>query len=192
MACIYRSSIHLNSLYGNAARRIFIISARNYSSSNYTSDEIASLLARPTWSARYLLPSTSRTSKSPSITPQKLHHLLRLSALPQPADEEEEAVLLETLESQIHFVKQVQHVDTTRVEPLRSIRDETDQAVKESTIGLDDLREAMAKERVVGRSRRIHRIQTDKDANLEPEWDGNALGYASKTVGEFFVVQTGN
>lgn len=101
--------------------------------------------------------------------------------------------MLKTLESQIHFVKEIQRVDTANVTPLRSIRDESDEAVKESTIGLDNLREAMAKERVVGRSKRIHRIQTEKNANPDgAEWDGNALGSASRTMGKYFVVQTGS
>jgi Asp-tRNA(Asn)/Glu-tRNA(Gln) amidotransferase C subunit len=175
-------------------RRVFTVSSRNYSSSsNFTSEDIASFLAKPTWSVQSLLPSQATTSQSPSITPEKLRHLLRLSALPQPADKAEETAMLKTLESQIHFVKEIQLVDTTDVEPLRSIRDESDEAVKESTIGLDDLKEAMAKERVVGRSKRIQRIQTEKIPHPESEeWDGNALGSASKTIGKYFVVQTGN
>ncbi|KAL1965578.1 hypothetical protein VTN77DRAFT_5662 [Rasamsonia byssochlamydoides] len=188
MARLCRSLNHLNAL------RRLTLSVRNYSSSSkYTSEDIASLLAKPTWSVRSLLPDQTTTAQSPSVTPEKLHHLLRLSALPQPVDKAEEAAMLKTLESQIHFVKEIQSVDTTNVTPLRSIRDESDEAVKESTIGLDDLKEAMAKERVIGRSKKIHRIQTEKNANPDgAEWDGNALGSASKTMGKYFVVQTGN
>lgn len=101
--------------------------------------------------------------------------------------------MLKTLESQIHFVKEIQRVDATGVEPLRSIRDESPAAVQEVTIGLDRLKEALAKEQVVGRQRRIRRMQSEK--NDRPDgaiWDGNVLGSASKTKGKYFVVETGN
>ena len=101
--------------------------------------------------------------------------------------------MLETLESQIHFVKEIQRVDASGVEPLQSIRDESPEAVKENTVGLDRLKEAMSKERVVGRRRRIQRVQTEKNDRPDGDaWDGNALGYAPKTKGRFFVVDSGN
>jgi len=101
--------------------------------------------------------------------------------------------MLETLESQIHFVKEIQRVDTTGVTPLRSIRDESPEALKESAIGLDKLKDEMAKEKVVGRNGKIQRIQTEKcDRPDGDAWDGNALGYASKTMGKFFVVHSSN
>lgn len=101
--------------------------------------------------------------------------------------------MLETLESQIHFVKQVQSVDASDVEPLQCIRDESPEAVKETTIGLDRLREAMSKEHVFGRRKRIQRIETERNDRPDGDaWDGNALGCASKTKGRYFVVETGN
>lgn len=103
--------------------------------------------------------------------------------------------MLQTLQSQIHFVKEIQAVDTTNVAPLRSIRDESEEAVKESTIGLDRLKDALDKERVVGRTRKIQRVPSeDQGRPDEGEWDGNALGSASKTKGRYFVVeiQSGN
>lgn len=99
--------------------------------------------------------------------------------------------MLKTLKSQIHFVREIQRVDTTNVTALRSIRDESDEAVKESTIGVDQLRDVLAKERVVGRSRRIQRVQAEKNTKADSEeWDGNALVSASRTIGKYFVVQT--
>lgn len=99
--------------------------------------------------------------------------------------------MLQTLESQIHFVKEMQQVDTTGVDPLRSIRDETPSAVKETTIGLDQLRDAMGMERVSGRSNRIERVHGEKNTRPDGDtWDGNALGSASKTKGKYFVVET--
>lgn len=101
--------------------------------------------------------------------------------------------MLKTLESQIHFVKEMQSVDTAGVEPLRSIRDESPAAVKETTIGLDRLKDAIAKERVTGRRRRVQRAQDER--NTRPDgsaWDGNALGSASKTKGPYFIVEAGS
>jgi Asp-tRNA(Asn)/Glu-tRNA(Gln) amidotransferase C subunit len=101
--------------------------------------------------------------------------------------------MLETLESQLHFVKEIQKVDTTGVEPLQAIRDESPEAVKENTIGLEQLREAMSKERVIGRNKRIQRIESARNERPDGDaWDGNALDYASKTKGKFFVVDTAN
>ncbi|RAH59563.1 DUF726-domain-containing protein [Aspergillus piperis CBS 112811] len=121
---------------------------RMYSASQSGDADIDAMLAKPTWSVRSLLPEESDKPSAPSVTPAQLRHLLRLSALPQPATEEEEKKMLETLESQIHFVKQVQRIDASGVEPLQSIRDESPEAVQENTIGLEKLREALSKERV--------------------------------------------
>jgi len=101
--------------------------------------------------------------------------------------------MLQTLQSQIHFLKEIQRVDTTGVPPLRSIRDESPGSLKEYTIGLDDLEAAMAKERVIGRCRRIKRVSIEKNDQPDgPAWSGDALGSASKTMGNFFVVQLGS
>lgn len=166
---------------------------RYYSSSKPEGVDIESILAKPTWSVRSLLPDQASKASSPSVTPEQLRHLLRLSALPQPSSKEQEKEMLETLESQIHFVKQVQSVDASDVEPLQCIRDESPEAVKENTIGLDQLKEAMSKEQVFGRRKRIQRIETQRNDRPDGDaWDGNALGYASKTKGRYFVVDTGN
>ncbi|KAJ5923772.1 hypothetical protein N7454_009017 [Penicillium verhagenii] len=163
---------------------------RSYSSQTA---QLESILAKPTWSVRSLLPDETSKASTPSITPKQLHHLLRLSALPQPTSPEEEQSMLETLESQIHFVKEMQEVNTTGIEPLRSIRDETTAAMKETAIGLDQLRDALAKEEVSGRRGRIQRVPGEKNSNPDGSaWDGNALGYASKTKGKYFVVETGS
>lgn len=154
--------------------------------------DIEALLAKPTWSVRSLLPDETAKSSTPSVTPAQLHHLLRLSALPQPSSQEEERKMLDTLESQIHFVKEIQRVDATGVEPLQSIRDESPEAMKANTIGLEQLRDALAKERVVGRNKRIQRVETARNERPDGDaWDGDALRYASKTKGKFFVVETG-
>ncbi|RAO66837.1 uncharacterized protein BHQ10_002849 [Talaromyces amestolkiae] len=169
---------------------------RQYSSQpKYTSDDIATLLAKPTWSVRSLLPNTDDPTIPLSITPQRLHHLLRLSALPQPVDKAEETSMLRTLEAQIHFVKSIQDVDTKDIKPLRAIRDESREAIRDSTIGLETLKEALAKEQVVGRRKKIQRqVTEDADASHveSDQWDGNALGSATRTAGKYFVVQSRN
>ncbi|KAI0124882.1 hypothetical protein BJ170DRAFT_597731 [Xylariales sp. AK1849] len=158
------------------------------------------ILSKPTWSVRSLLPpsSNSEPSSSPSeveeITPQTLRHLLRLSALPSPSSPSEEATLLSTLRSQLHFVRSIQSVDTTGVPPLRSIRDETAAGIRELTIGLDSLKEALEKEDVVGHNRRPRRRRERDGGKKEPvkgveDWD--VLGGASMKAGRYFVVRSG-
>nr|KMM70663.1 hypothetical protein CPAG_06974 [Coccidioides posadasii RMSCC 3488] len=120
-------------------------------------------------------------------------HLLRLSALPPPSSPSEEASMLKTLSCQIHFVKQVQQVDTTGVTPLRSIRDETDEAHKENTINIERLRDSLEREEFVGRNRRIRRRRPDKMEHPdEGSWEEKdaLLKSASKMMGKFFVVQS--
>ncbi|KAL4870137.1 hypothetical protein BDV12DRAFT_184727 [Aspergillus spectabilis] len=159
-----------------------------YYSSTPDDTDIRTILAKPTWSVRSLLSDPTSKPSSPSITPAQLRHLLRLSALPQPSSQEEEQQMLETLESQIHFVRDIEKVDTTGVEPLQSIRDESPEAVRENTIGLERLKEAISKERVVGRNKKIQRVDSARNDRPDGDaWDGNALGYASKTKGKFFV-----
>ncbi|PMD59738.1 uncharacterized protein K444DRAFT_529836 [Hyaloscypha bicolor E] len=155
--------------------------------------DIDALLSKPTWSVRSLLPDPD-APPSEEITPAKLHHLLRLSALPLPKSLVEEAEMLKTLHSQLHFVKDIQKVDTEGVEPLRSIRDETEEGVKEITIGMEDLKQAFEKEEIKGRNRRPRRRRGYMvDAQGVEDWD--VLGTAGEKVelagGKYFVVRSG-
>jgi hypothetical protein len=98
--------------------------------------------------------------------------------------------MLKTLESQIHFVREIQRVDAKNVPPLRAIRDESQEAIEESRIGLEQLEAALAKEKVVGRNNKIQRVATENNTTPDSDqWDGNALGAATKTIGKYFVVQ---
>jgi Asp-tRNA(Asn)/Glu-tRNA(Gln) amidotransferase C subunit len=128
------------------------------------------------------------------ITPKQLHHLLRLSALPQPASPEEEAEMLKTLHAQLHFVRDIQSVDTEGVEPLQSIRDESEEGIKEATIGMEDLKEAFLAEETKGRNQRPRR-KRDQPVDTKGVEDWDVLGRASKKVetpfGKFFVVGSG-
>ncbi|KAI0860501.1 hypothetical protein F4860DRAFT_222310 [Xylaria cubensis] len=179
--------------------------------------DLTSLLSQPTWSVRSLLPQASQPN---TITSKTLHHLLRLSALPLPQSEEEELQMLATLSSQLHFVRAIQGVDTADVAPLRVIRDETAAGLREQTIGLAELREALEAEDVVGHARRPRRRRIQRTAggqessssgekgrdterrnasqkqeqeqilNEEGNWD--VLGGATETAGgRYFVVRSG-
>lgn len=167
---------------GRTARRDIPISAR-----------IASLLETPTWSVRSLLPDPKVVpSPEDTVTKEKLHHLLRLSALPSPKNEKEETKLLKTLQAQIHFVKEVQKVDTTGIEPLRAIRDETAEAIKQETITLKDLRPYLDKEEKVGRNGRIRRRKDPDDHGGDSAHTWDPFGMSadrSKKHGKHFVVK---
>ncbi|KAK1994024.1 hypothetical protein LX36DRAFT_226999 [Colletotrichum falcatum] len=154
----------------------------------------SALLSKPTWSVTSLLPPGSKAdvpaaSREEPISRAKLHHLLRLSALPLPESEAEESAMLRTLHSQLHFVRDVQSVDTTGVEPLRSLRDETTQGVAEAAVGLQDLQDALGKEVRFGHKKRPKRVRGEKvDTKGVEDWD--PLKTASRTAGKYFVVQS--
>ncbi|KAG8627096.1 hypothetical protein KVT40_004579 [Elsinoe batatas] len=157
------------------------------------------LLSTPSWSPTSLLPSPN-APLPPILTPTLLDHLLRLSALPPPSSPEEEASLLSTLAQQLHFVRQIQDVDTTGVEPLTGIRDETEEGRREGEFTLSMLEKVMQGEDVRGRyAPRRRRRKLDKEVvegqghgkgkgELE-EWD--VLGNAERKVGRYFVVEKG-
>lgn len=175
---------------GLSSRKNF--SAASLSAENFKNHaEIASFLSKPSWSVSSLLPTSAQIEAEDSVTPKQLHHLLRLSALSPPSSSEEEAKMLRDLKAQLHFVKAIQAVDTTGVEPLQAIRDETVQARKENEITLESMKEALGNEEVVGRHhRRIRRRAGDvTDAKEVENWD--VLGQARKKVGRYFIVESG-
>lgn len=144
------------------------------------------ILAHPTWSVRSLL-AEGNASPAETITSAQLRHLLKLSALPAPTSEQEEASMIATLQSQLHFVKAVQRVDTTGLEPLQAIRDETEEGRKQSAIGLEHLIDIIAKETRVGHYQRPRRVKKKVESEAE-NWD--ALSTASKKAGKYFVVES--
>jgi Asp-tRNA(Asn)/Glu-tRNA(Gln) amidotransferase C subunit len=152
-------------------------------------DELEQLLAEPTWSVESLLPPKTRAPDAPKITSQQLHHLLRLSALPPPETPEQEQKMLDTLVAQLHFVGKIQEVDTTGVKPLRGIRDETMAAEAEQTVTFETLKDALDKEKVIGRHhKRLQRDTTPVDAKDVEGWD--VLGSAERKSGRYFVVES--
>ncbi|KAK5112152.1 hypothetical protein LTR62_004495 [Meristemomyces frigidus] len=154
--------------------------------------DIPTLLSTPTWSVASLLPPKDKTEHLPEISSKQLHHLLRLSALPPPSSPEEEKRMLATLSSQVHFVKAIQNIDTTGIEPLQSLRDETAEGEKASELGLEALRSALEMEEGRGseKRRRIRRRKTEVGERIEgEEWD--VLGTAGRKTGRYFVVEGG-
>ncbi|CAE7025847.1 hypothetical protein CFE70_003673 [Pyrenophora teres f. teres 0-1] len=152
-------------------------------------DELEKLFAEPTWSIKSLLPPKTRAADAPKISSEQLHHLLRLSALPPPETPEQEQKMLDTLADQLHFVGKIQEVDTTGVIPLRAIRPEGQAAIKEQIIGLEQVKEVLDSEKVIGQHyKRIQRDTTPKDAKDVEDWD--VLGSAERKSGKYFVVES--
>ncbi|KAF1999095.1 hypothetical protein P154DRAFT_233777 [Amniculicola lignicola CBS 123094] len=152
-------------------------------------EDLKELLAKPTWSVESLLPPKTAAPDAPTISSKQLHHLLRLSALPPPETPEEEQKMLDTLSAQLHFVGEIQQVDTTGVKPLRAIRDETTAAENEQTITMETLKDAFAQEKVIGKHyRRIQRKPDPVDAKYVESWD--VLGSAERRKGNYFVVDS--
>lgn len=152
-------------------------------------DDIAAMLAQPSWSIKTFLEPTNDPLQEVSISQQQLHHLLRLSALPLPTSENEEAGMIKDLQSQLRFVQTIQKVNTEGVKPLQSIRDETKIAEAENKITVQSLQDEFDKEVVVGRRGRI----TKEEAlinNLEEVENWDPLGQAPKKMGRYFVVET--
>ena len=153
------------------------------------SEDLDNLFAKPTWSVESLLPPKTSGLDAPKISSKQLHHLLRLSALPFPESPEEEKKMMETLLAQLHFVGRMQQVDTTGIKHLRAIRDETAIAEIEQMITLDTLKEALARETVIGKHhKRIQRAADPADAKDVEDWD--VLGSAERKAGKYFVVES--
>lgn len=153
------------------------------------SPDLAPIFAKPTWSVRSLLPSSPTSGDE--ITTSTLDHLLRLSALPPPDNPADKERMLATLRAQLHFVRDIQSVDTSGCEPLRSIRDETSAGLAESTVTLDTLREVLSRETTVGyrrRPRRVRdaqeRVQSEEERLVEAATEG-------RRDRRYFVVASG-
>lgn len=151
---------------------------------------------------------TAKDSSDPEafeITSSKLHHLLRLSALPPPRSAQEQTTMLRTLQQQLHFVKEIQKVDTTGVTPLVALRDETQEARQEREFTLESLREFLRMEDKVGVNGTIRRRKVPVDWTKEfpahrkgvgDNQDDRILtpfdmgeGDASRKRGQFFFVK---
>ena len=190
--CAYTNLSHRLTGLSKRSRQFSISVWRYEKQSNAPQSQInvEELLSNPTWSVSSLLPPKYLVADKMEISSKRLHHLLRLSALPPPKDMDEEARMLSTLSSQLHFVKEIQKVDTTGVEPLRSLRDETAAGEKEAELGMDALKDALDGEELRGKHhKRIRRRRDQGTGRQEEKWD--VLGTTSSKVGRFFVVDGG-
>lgn len=152
-------------------------------------EDLDDLFTKPTWSVESLLPPKTSELDAPKISSKQLHHLLRLSALPFPESPDEEKKMMDTLLAQLHFVGQMRQLDTTGVKHLRAIRDETAAAEMEQTIILDTLKEALARETVIGKHhKRIQKDPDPVDAKDVEDWD--VLGSAERKAGKYFLVES--
>jgi hypothetical protein len=96
--------------------------------------------------------------------------------------------MLATLSSQLRFVQEVQNADTTGVEPLQSLRDETAAGEQEAEIGLSTLEKALAQEDIRGtHHRRVRRRAAPSNIEQDETWD--VIGAARRRVGPYFVVE---
>ena len=179
---------------GSLRTRILKLNYSSATSPPLSPQEIEAALNKPSWSVRSLLqsnPPQGTTAKS-TVSQKELHHLLRLSALPLPTNETEESNMIKTLESQLQFVNAIQTVDTTGVKPLQSIRDETEEALKENEITLESMKGVLEKEVVSGHSRRIRNGRGWGERRGEDEEDRvDPLRLATRKIGRFVVVETG-
>jgi Asp-tRNA(Asn)/Glu-tRNA(Gln) amidotransferase C subunit len=172
-------------------------SSKTSSSSSSSGQDIESIFGQPSWSVSSLLAPPTAPSPDERMTKARLHHLLRLSALPLPSSQAEEDEMIRTLQSQLHFVRAVRGVDTAGVEPLQGIRDESPEAREENEITLESMRAELDREEVVrGRSRRIRRKDEilDGEASKAYKMGGvefDPLERAGRTAGRFIVVETG-
>ncbi|PSS00522.1 hypothetical protein BD289DRAFT_450298 [Coniella lustricola] len=146
--------------------------------------DLTTILTRPTWSVRSLLPQPqpqpptsthTQPPQQPTIPASTLSHLLRLSSLPQPSTPDQQASMLETLHTQLHFVRAIQAVDTSGVAPLRAIRDETCAGQEENTITLDTLRGVLGQEEAMGFRKRPRRVPTSGALNGQDGADEGKL-----------------
>lgn len=152
--------------------------------------QIEELLSKPTWSVRALLPTEEQIASNTEVTPDQVQHLLRLCALPPPETPEQEARILRDLRAQLHFVKEIQKVDTTGVAPLGSIKDETAAGEKEIEINMNTLKDALEQEQIIGKYHKRIRRRRDMIHDAKEAEDWNVLGQAPRKVGRFFVVES--
>lgn len=101
--------------------------------------------------------------------------------------------MLKTLHSQLHFVRDIQSVNTDGVEALQSIRDETKEGINDITIGVDDLKEAFQAEEIKGRNKRPRRKRDQLvDTTGIEDWDvlGTASSKIETPLGNYFIVNS--
>lgn len=98
--------------------------------------------------------------------------------------------MLKTLESQIHFVKEIQTVNTTNVDPLVAIRDETADGIQEQAVTLEKMQPYLDREERVGQNGTIRRRKSAEKIQ-DSGWDPFNLGEGSESrlKGRYFFVK---
>ncbi|KAK0740582.1 hypothetical protein B0T18DRAFT_431869 [Schizothecium vesticola] len=101
--------------------------------------------------------------------------------------------MLSTLRAQLHFVRAIQQVDTSGVEPLYAIRDETRAGRAEASIGLgtEAILDALAGEEAAGRCGRPRRRRDVSEGGKGAGGGWDVLGQAKERAGKYFVVRSG-
>lgn len=153
-----------------------------------TPTEIEEYLSKPSWSVKDLI-CTQEQAKESQISREKLHHLLRLSALPLPASDTDESQMIKDLGSQLQFVHAVQNIDTKDVEPSQSIRDETKQAREANTIGVANVQKYLDNEIISGKRGRIRKTKANNPRRHTPDGQ-DLLLQAPKKIGKYVIVDT--
>jgi len=99
--------------------------------------------------------------------------------------------MLQTLNSQLHFVREIQKLKTHSVDPLKCIRDESAEANLEREIGYEELKGALENGGIGRKHSAASRKSTDTlEAPKElDDWD--VLKQAERKAGRYFIVETG-
>ena len=99
--------------------------------------------------------------------------------------------MLKTLDSQLHFVREIQKLKTDSVTPLKSILDESPTADSEREIGYEELKGSLGDGDA---SRRLSRAKRRGTGTLDvpneaEDWD--VLKQAERKAGRYFMVEAG-
>ena len=103
--------------------------------------------------------------------------------------------MLRNLAAQLHFVQDVQNVNTDGIDPLCAVRDETFKAEAEQEVSVADLTEVLDREERVGFGGRIRwkkGMRATDAAKDAAEEDYDALCLAERKAGRYFIVQSTN
>lgn len=98
--------------------------------------------------------------------------------------------MLHTLHTQLHFVRDIQSVDTTGTSPLRAIRDETSAGVLETTVTLEKVQAILERETKFGHRRRPRRSRDGERERSEEEMLVEAATAPRREKG-YYLVESG-
>ncbi len=146
------------------------------------------MLATPTWSISSCAPSGTDHKDRVPVDEERLDHLQKLSALSTPDRATEKARMLRHMTSHIHFVREVQQVDTQDASALRSIRVETDSAFSDNQISIDSVKDALLSEETSGRHFMQIRRRIASTSDYKSNGGPKIMDSAERKSGNYFVV----